>query len=294
VIVGSKERYLGLFGIETKVGGQIELYGGINYRYNRYLKYQYKRLLKLLGATVKGSVQYNHDWMKGINRANQKKISIGVNSIKQQRKYWTIAFQLLTRSSIFKTAPLAKLMGKGENKFHASMHAKELQQLLLDYDLTFKVLFSQKCKTWRVWIESPPGKYRPLGVSSLTWRIYLKGLTIFLENQLRGSWDPEQHAYMSGRGTFSCWKDIIKKVLDARDIYEYDFKGFFNSVCLDVVGQNLRKIGLPKYVIGHILNIAGCEIKAPKISKVKDLESKAGIELFKKYEYIYEYRKDFR
>lgn len=175
------------------------------------------------------------------------------------------------------------------------MDARELQNILLEYDLLIKIQFSQKCKLWRTWIESPPGKYRPLGVSSLPWRIYLKGLTIFLENNLRGSWDPTQHAYMSGRGTFTCWKDIITKALKARDIYEYDFKGFFNNVNLDSVALGLKKIGLPNFVIAHVINMAASEIRSPKVRKMLEMMvNENGYKALLKYEFIYNFRKNFR
>jgi hypothetical protein len=82
--------------------------------------------------------------LEGKNKISNKPQKHGRNSMKAQGKYWAITLQLLTRSKIFKVALVNKLLGQKEFNFHATMTARDLQMLLLEYEYNFKVLFNQR------------------------------------------------------------------------------------------------------------------------------------------------------
>jgi len=91
-----------------------------------------------------------------------------------------------------------------------------------------------------------PGKMRPLGVPTVSWRVVLHMwngfLTMFLENELKQF----NHAYMPRVGTSTALRDLVLKVLDRKYIYEFDIKGFFNNVdILDVIYE-LEERGMPQ------------------------------------------------
>lgn len=44
-----------------------------------------------------------------------------------------------------------------------------------------------------------------------------------------------QHAYQPGKGVITAWKEIAERVIECRDIWEFDLKNFFGSVKVDYI-----------------------------------------------------------
>jgi hypothetical protein len=101
-----------------------------------------------------------------------------------------------------------------------------------------------------------PGKMRPLGVPTASWRVVLHMwngfLTMFLENELKEF----NHAYMPRVGTNTAIKDLVLKVLDRKFIYEFDIQGFFNNVSLIGTVKALLARGMPKKQVEDLFKIA--------------------------------------
>jgi hypothetical protein len=141
------------------------------------------------------------------------------------RCYWNQGYYLLRNSKNFQVALLHALLGK--KRWYAALTFDEVIETI--------GLFRSQVRNWfqhvemnRVWIESPPSKWRPLGVAPPCWRMNLKGHQIFLDTFIKGSLDGRQHAYIKGLGTSSYWRSFFfRQVSDYKYIYEYDFKGFF-------------------------------------------------------------------
>jgi len=206
------------------------------------------------------------------------------------RGYWGQSYSLLRNSKSFQIALLHALLGK--KRWYAEM----------DFDKLIKTigLFRSQVRNWfqqvkmnRVWIESPPGKLRPLGVAPPCWRMNLKGHQIFLDTFIKGSVDEYQHAYIKGRGTGSYWRSFFQEqVANYSYIYEYDFKGFFNNVKLEKVGSLLRSYGVPKISTCVLLNFSGSDITPPNTKH--DTFLALSEETLLKSEFIYDYRKNYR
>jgi len=52
---------------------------------------------------------------------------------------------------------------------------------------------------------------------------------------------PSQHAYQPGKGVITAWKEISEKVVNQRDIWEFDLKDFFGSVKVDYILSEMYK-----------------------------------------------------
>jgi hypothetical protein len=55
-----------------------------------------------------------------------------------------------------------------------------------------------------------------------------------------------QHAYFPGRGVHTAWRDVFERI-ESPYIYEFDLKGFFDSVSLEYITKLLTKrFNLPR------------------------------------------------
>lgn len=86
-------------------------------------------------------------------------------------------------------------------------------------------------------------KWRPLGVPTLPWRIYLSMLNTAFAIWLEPFWEEGQHGYYPGKGTLTAWREILKK-LSAKDIFEFDLKQFFPSVEIQALTKILIDMGI--------------------------------------------------
>lgn len=76
-----------------------------------------------------------------------------------------------------------------------------------------------------------------------------------------------QHGFLPNRGTLTAWRDVLLKAINAPDIYEYDYKGFFDNVNSTKVLNWLAEKGLPKTWVLKLRVIAH---SAPKLPKEKE------------------------
>jgi len=94
--------------------------------------------------------------------------------------------------------------------------------------------------------ESDRHTYRPLGVPSLPWRIFLNMLShpLVLAAPVRGF----QHGFKPNRGTLTAWAEMFQKVIPSPNIYEIDLKQCFPSISL----PRLMELLLLKYNLPEI------------------------------------------
>lgn len=178
--------------------------------------------------------------------------------------YFTIAKRLITKSTIFMTMAIQHIFTgwyKNKNLKEIFTTAVKVRKLA---SLTFpKIEFS------RVYIAKPGkefafGSVRPLGVPKPEWRVYLHMWSVILSFFMEAtqSIDKAQHGFRPTRGTVSAWKEVIKNVLPSKNIYELDFKGYFDSIKLSKIGEKLINVGIPKEVVEMLIEMheAGAEL----------------------------------
>jgi hypothetical protein len=89
--------------------------------------------------------------------------------------------------------------------------------------------------------------------------MYSNFLTFFLQPHLS-----HQHGFLVHRGTLSAWKSIIQdKHLLRKNIYEWDFKNFFNQIWNNRISDELKKFDIPLNIIYFLENINRSNIHLP-------------------------------
>lgn len=164
---------------------------------NRFLQYQASRIQ---AALSEGKVE--------------KAVLIWMCLIKTSRAYQTLCY--------------VKCRKQWYIKHDASKVRQELIQVMnkcRKFDLTMDLK--------RFYIQKPNGKYRPIGSPTIASKVIAKMLTDMWVTISEPHRSRMQHAYRPNKGTWSAIEDVIRKIdqmKEGDEIYEFDLKGFFNSV----------------------------------------------------------------
>lgn len=202
-------------------------YKTINARGNQYLKRQYKRLKELR--------HYN-------------KISL----------YWKLSWTLMSKSLSFQIANL----NSWKSTWYKELTPLEFRKLFesLNQILTLKTIQTQ---IKNVWIESPKGKWRQLGIPPKAWRLYYH----ILNNLISYIYEPhlptsQYDGFIYNRGCKSWWEKLIwdKEFLNYKNIVEVDLSSGFPNLSLKILRQALIDDGL---IPENLINLLLHHLKSP-------------------------------
>lgn len=166
-------------------------------------------------------------------------------ALSNPRLFWKISESLLRRSTCYATLMVHETFkGWHRNRSYSEVYGTLLEYLQLDLnDYRYK----------EKGIPKSNGEIRWLGVPSLPWRLYLHSLQVILQVWLSPYNHPSQHAYIKGRGCVTAWRQIHEEVLSSPNIYEFDFRKFFDSINLDYLDQILKGLQIPCTLRGHLI-----------------------------------------
>jgi len=129
----------------------------------------------------------------------------------------------LMNSSAYQVSALNHVL---EN-WHRKLTYKQVKWVIKDVKRLVKSR-STALKYKRVYLDEK-NKIRPLGVPAISWRIYLHMYNNCIVEWRLVTEGQKQHGYLPKRGVITAWFKLASK-LNQPNIYEADFKGFFDNV----------------------------------------------------------------
>jgi len=181
---------------------------------NRYLKYMERRL-KILH----------------INGEYNKIVILWVNLLKVSKVYQMTLFHRTYSEWYWKISE-----GDAIRTLKSFMNQIRKQDLTLELKRYYLDKGLEKCGI-------PNGRMRPIGSPTLPSRMISKALNDLIYFVFEDKLASYQHAYRKERGTHTALLEIWLRItnLKQRNIYEFDFKSYFNSVKVDWVIAYLRR-----------------------------------------------------
>jgi len=205
---------LTLFGLKKRFPNKMEFTTWHNDDSNDYIDYMFKRLRKQV----------------------------------EMAKYHEAAdtMWILMGSSAYQGSALNHVL----HNWHRNLSTKHVKKVMKEVKRLVKSR-ATNLKYARVYLQEAT-KIRPLGVPTMSWRIYLHMYNNLLVEWRSVTESNKQHGYLPGKGVITAWRGLML-LLNEPNIYEADFKNFFGSVQHRGLEIELQKIGMPMREI-HFLH----------------------------------------
>lgn len=180
---------------------------------------------------------------------------------KSPTHYWRIGMHLLVRSRVFFVLGLNHICFNWQRDYNL----KDIFRIMREY--YFFCDNPDIITSTRMYILKSGGRIRPIGYPKPSLRIYLHLLNqllckyLFTYKHVKSN----QHGFLPNRGTLSCWREILSKVITSKDIYEFDLNSFFNSVNHTFLKKSLTKINIPTNIVNMIMNLHRREKYTPNL-----------------------------
>jgi len=136
----------------------------------------------------------------------------------------------------------------------------------------------------RTYILKADGKsWRPLGVPSIAWRVYLHMINNLITQWRLVSEGNAQHAYLPGRGVITAWERLLK-LIERPNIYEADYEKFFDSVShVGIRHALVEKLKIPESIKEFINSLNESLVELTEEDKISEPDRKVIITKDDKY-----------
>jgi hypothetical protein len=166
--------------------------------------------------------------------------------------FWSIADKLM-KSRTYTVHGLYSL----NNTWHRDTSFYKIRSTVRKYQRMINNSELRKSISYHItWIPKPgTTEQRPLGVPDLHWRLYLHNLNQIMVIWLANHQPANQHGFWPGRGVGTAWRQILNGLYKKSDIWEFDFKKFFDSVSLTYLEHILAETGIPTSQLKRIISL---------------------------------------
>jgi len=295
--VKSTKRIMNKFVIDNLL---TQLYGDDGKMRNKYIKSlpnakNFKVIIQgkeipLLDAGLRKSVKSHYEITAYKNKQANRYLNHQVSRLKllvaKPFRYWSLVTKLIQRSNVWFLVHLNKVEPAWYRRVPLWIIMKlqgKLRANAADFrgNIDFSRCYIPKeTNSLKEWLLDPNRCWRPLGVPTLVWRVYLSMLNTALTIWLERVWNKQQHGYFPRKGTTTCWIEILKNI-HKRNIYEFDLKQFFPSVQIGYVSLMLRRTNMPKVWVEYIENLNKSQPKLQKVDKTDETKARENIDIAK-------------
>lgn len=228
--------WLKALGISKRIWTQTFIMPGRNRGMNRYMEHQVRRLRMLKGNP--------EAYFRLSNFLIRNSKSFQVSAINHVFNNW------------HRNMPLNMIMAI----YRRFKKITTIDPMIVEMD--FKRVYIPKNK---------PGEWRPLGVPSYSWRLYLHMYSNFLYIFLEDHFLDTQHGFIPGRGTMTAWKQFFeRKLYNYKYIMEIDLKKCFDQINHNYLMNRLLEGGVPLREAFWIMQINKSKPKLPQIRKLDE------------------------
>lgn len=236
------------FGVEKKIrDGKPTFVLGNNGGVNRYLKRQMKRLERL-------------------SREDRP------------AQFWKLARHLLRSSKALRIVALRNVRPhwyKSVTTEKVGDWLRELNGICYRPRETFEIN--------RTAIPKDDGTKRYINDPGVPWRMYLWMWNFMLHFFLKDKINPSQHGHRPGRGSVTCWREILSNVNEYKYIYEFDYKKFHDLIGRKYLLQALLNFKFPKSVAIDLVHLCSPYVRGTDSDDPLRLEMIPGFDIFHYY-----------
>jgi hypothetical protein len=165
--------------------------------------------------------------------------------------YWKLADHLMRSSKAFRMLALRNVR---PNWYKDTSWEKVMRWL---HELNGICYRPPECfKISRTAIPKDDGSLRWINDPGVAWRCYLWLQNLMVHYFVNPRLYENQHGHRMGKGSVTCWTQIIKHVLPSKFIYEFDYKKFHDLIDRKWMCEALLRFGFPEEVARRLAHLS--------------------------------------